>query len=62
LVVAWTLVRPGVDVAIVGTRDPAHIDDAIRAADLQLDEEALARIDTIMAGTVTVVGPSPEGI
>jgi len=49
-------------VAIVGTRDPAHIDDAIRASDLQLDEEALARIDTIIAGPVTVVGPSPEGI
>ena len=48
--------------AIVGTRDPAHIDDAIRASDLQLDEEALARIDTIIAGVVTVVWPSPEGI
>jgi aryl-alcohol dehydrogenase-like predicted oxidoreductase len=62
LAVAWTPARPGVDVAIVGTRDPAHIDDAIRAADLPLDEEALARIDTIIAGAVTVVGPSPEGI
>jgi aryl-alcohol dehydrogenase-like predicted oxidoreductase len=62
LAVAWTLARPGVDVPIVGTRDPPHIDDAIRIADLELDEEALARIDTIIAGAVIVVGPSPEGI
>ena len=54
LAVAWTLARPGVDVPIVGPRDPAHIDD--------LDEEAFARIDTVIAGAVIVVGPSPEGI
>ncbi|MFZ0058846.1 MAG: hypothetical protein WAL35_02215 [Acidimicrobiales bacterium] len=60
--VAWTLARSGVDVAIGGTRDPAHIDDAVRAVDLPLDEGALARIDTIIAGVVAVVGPSPEGI
>lgn len=54
MAVAWTLARPGVDVPIVGPRDPAHIDD--------LDEEAFARIDTVIAGAVIVVGPSPEGI
>jgi aryl-alcohol dehydrogenase-like predicted oxidoreductase len=46
-------------VAIFGTREPAHIDDAVRAADLTLDEEALSLIDTVIAGVVTVVGPSP---
>jgi hypothetical protein len=30
--------------------------------DLPLDEGALARIDTIIAGAGTVVVPSPEGI
>jgi aryl-alcohol dehydrogenase-like predicted oxidoreductase len=60
LAVAWTLAHPGVDVAIVGTRDPAHVDDVLAAADLELDEEALARIDAIMAGAVPVSGPAPE--
>ncbi len=62
LAVAWALARPGVDVAIVGTRDPGHLDDAVRAVDLQLDDDALARIDEITAGAVTVRGPSPEGV
>ncbi|MGA9077081.1 MAG: hypothetical protein WB383_01940 [Acidimicrobiales bacterium] len=30
--------------------------------DLPLDEEAFARIDTIIAGAGTAVGPSPDGI
>ena len=46
---AWTLARPGVDVPIVGPRDPAHIDD--------LDEEAFARIDTVTAPAMTVSMP-----
>ncbi|MGD0439018.1 MAG: aldo/keto reductase [Acidimicrobiales bacterium] len=61
LAVAWTLARPGIDVAIVGTRDPAHVDDAVRAVDLQLDEEALANIDNVTSSAVTVTSPSPEG-
>ena len=62
LAVAWTLARPGVDVTIVGTRNPAHVNDAIRAADLQLDKEALARIDAITAEAVPLVGPNPESV
>jgi aryl-alcohol dehydrogenase-like predicted oxidoreductase len=62
LAVAWTLARPGIDVAIVGIRDPRHVDDVVRAVDLQLDGEALARIDEITSGAVTVRGPSPEGV
>ena len=30
LAVAWTLARPGIDVAIVGTRNATHVDDAVR--------------------------------
>lgn len=62
LAVAWTLANPAVDVAIVGTRNPAHVSEAIGAAEVELDQAALARIETIMAGSVPVTGPSPEGM
>ena len=61
LAVAWTLACPGIDVAIVGTRNPTHVEDAVRAAALQLDDDALARIDTIMYEAVPLSGPTPEG-
>jgi len=41
LAVAWVLANPAVQVAIVGTRSLAHVDDAIAASDLRLDEQAL---------------------
>ena len=62
LAVAWTLYNPAVDVAIVGTRDPAHVDEALVAADIVLDDEVMQRIDQIMIGAVPVGGPSPEGM
>jgi hypothetical protein len=60
LAVAWTLANPAVDVAIVGTRNPAHVDDAVAAADLKLDRDILERIDEIMGDTQPIAGPSPE--
>jgi hypothetical protein len=62
LAVAWTLANPAVDVAIVGTRDPDHVDEALAAADIDLDGEVLRRIDEIMVGAVSVPGPSPESM
>jgi aryl-alcohol dehydrogenase-like predicted oxidoreductase len=62
LAVAWTLHNPAVDVAIVGTRDPAHVDEALAAADLDLDDEVMERINLIMSDAVPVGGPSPEGM
>jgi aryl-alcohol dehydrogenase-like predicted oxidoreductase len=62
LAVAWTLANPAVQVAIVGTRNPRHVDDAIAAADLRLDEHAMRRIDEIVAAEVAVGGPSPEAV
>jgi aryl-alcohol dehydrogenase-like predicted oxidoreductase len=62
LAVAWVLANPAVDVAIVGTRNPRHVDDAIAATELRLDTDAMSRIDQIMAGAVPVGGPSPESV
>jgi aryl-alcohol dehydrogenase-like predicted oxidoreductase len=62
LAVAWTLANPAVHVAIVGTRNPRHIDDAIAAAELKLDQQALRRIDEIVSAEVAVGGPTPESV
>lgn len=62
LATAWALANPAVHVAIVGTRNPAHIDDAIAAADLTLDASALRRIADIISDEVRVGGPTPESV
>jgi aryl-alcohol dehydrogenase-like predicted oxidoreductase len=62
LAIAWTLAHPAVDVAIVGARRAAHIEDSVGAADIRLGEAELAEIDAIMAGAVPVGGPSPESV
>jgi diketogulonate reductase-like aldo/keto reductase len=54
--------NPAVHVAIVGTRNAAHIDNAIAAADLELDPSALRRIEDIISEEVRVGGPSPESV
>ena len=58
--VAWTLAQPGVHVAIVGARRPDHIEGTAPAADIELSDEDLERIDSIMEGAVSVAGPTPE--
>jgi aryl-alcohol dehydrogenase-like predicted oxidoreductase len=60
LAVSWTLANPAVQVAIVGARRAQHIDEAVTASDLHLGVEELAHIETIMAGTRTFTGPSPD--
>jgi aryl-alcohol dehydrogenase-like predicted oxidoreductase len=62
MAVAWTLHNPAVHVAIVGTRNPGHIAEALAAADLVLDDAVVQRIDQIMTDAVPVGGPSPEGM
>jgi len=60
LAIAWTLVHPAVHVAIVGSRSREHIGESIGALDVDLDDVALQRIETVMQGAVTADGPSPE--
>jgi aryl-alcohol dehydrogenase-like predicted oxidoreductase len=62
LAVAWALANPAVQVAIVGTRNPEHIDDAIAAADLELDPSAMRTIEDIISDEVRVGGPTPESV
>jgi aryl-alcohol dehydrogenase-like predicted oxidoreductase len=62
LAIAWTLARPGVHVAIVGSRNASHIEQALGALELQLSDEDLMDIDRIMVDAVAVAGPSPESV
>jgi hypothetical protein len=60
LAIAWTLQHVAVHVAIVGSRSPAHIEEAVGALDVELSDDHLQRIITIMQGAVVADGPSPE--
>ena len=62
LAVAWTLANPSVHVAIVGTRNPSHVQEALAAADIVFDEQTKSRIDDIIRDVVPVSGPSPETV
>ncbi|TDC25155.1 aldo/keto reductase [Streptomyces sp. 8K308] len=53
---AWLLTRPGVTGPIVGPRVREQLDSAVRAVDLDLDDELLAGLDEIFPGP----GASPE--
>jgi aryl-alcohol dehydrogenase-like predicted oxidoreductase len=62
LAVAWVLAHPAVQVAIVGSRTPAHLRETAGALDLTLTQGDLTEIDTIMAAAIPVGGPTPEGM
>jgi aryl-alcohol dehydrogenase-like predicted oxidoreductase len=58
LAVRWVLDRPGVTVALWGARRPEQLDAITKVIGWELDEEAMAEIDRIVAGCVTdPVGP-----
>jgi aryl-alcohol dehydrogenase-like predicted oxidoreductase len=50
---AWLLHQPAVTAPIVGPRVREHLDDAVRALDVHLDEKALSRLDEIFPGYKT---------
>jgi aryl-alcohol dehydrogenase-like predicted oxidoreductase len=62
LAVAWALAHPALNVAIIGTRNAEHVDDAVAAADLELSGDVLRRIDEIARDAVRVAGPRPEAM
>jgi aryl-alcohol dehydrogenase-like predicted oxidoreductase len=45
--ISWVLHRPGVTAAIVGARRPEHLDDFLRADQVELSAAVLARIDAV---------------
>jgi aryl-alcohol dehydrogenase-like predicted oxidoreductase len=50
---AWLLSRPGLTGPVIGPRHTADLDGAIRALELQLDDDVLARLDKIFPGRKT---------
>ena len=50
---AWLLHQPAVTAPIIGPRNQQHLDDAIRALDVHLDETTLTRLDEIFPGYKT---------
>lgn len=52
LAIAWTLRQPGVSSAITGATRPAQLEETLKAIDVTLDAETLARIDEIFAPIV----------
>lgn len=53
---AWLLAQPGVTGPIVGPRTEEQLSSALRAVELDLDEELLTSLDEIFPGP----GPTPE--
>jgi voltage-dependent potassium channel beta subunit len=52
LAIAWTLRQPGISSAITGATRPAQLEETLKAVDVTLDAETLARIDQIFAPVV----------
>lgn len=56
---AWVMSRPGVTAPVIGPRDLAQLDSALRALELRLSDEVLAELD-ILFPPVGNGGPGPE--
>ena len=50
---AWLLTRPAVTGPIVGPRTPEHLESAVHAVDVTLDDKVLTRLDEIFPGYKT---------
>ena len=62
LAVAWALANPAVHVAIIGTRNAEHVDDAVAATGLELSDDVRRRIDEIARTAAPITGPRPEAM
>ncbi|TMK28400.1 MAG: aldo/keto reductase [Actinobacteria bacterium] len=62
LAVAWTISNPAVQVAIVGARHAAHLDDPARAVEIRLSESDRRDIGAILENAVAIIGPAPEAM
>jgi aryl-alcohol dehydrogenase-like predicted oxidoreductase len=51
-----------VQVAIIGTRTAAHLNEALSAVDIDLSPETMQRIDDILVKAVLVTVPRPVGM
>ncbi len=52
MALAWVISRPGISAAIVGATKPEQIAENVKAADMTLDEELIARIDDVLVGHI----------
>jgi aryl-alcohol dehydrogenase-like predicted oxidoreductase len=48
LVIAWTIRRPGITVALVGGRNAAQAEENARSTEVELDAEEISRIDALL--------------
>ncbi len=55
MALAWLLHQDGVTAPIIGPRTMAQLDGSLRAVDLKLDADTLARLDEIFPA------PGPNG-
>lgn len=53
LALAWVLRQPGVSSAITGASRPEQVEQNVKAADITIPDDALARIDAILADVAT---------
>jgi aryl-alcohol dehydrogenase-like predicted oxidoreductase len=59
LALTWVLADPRVSVALTGARNPAEIEDNVKALDLTLSAADRAEIDGIMQGAAGQVDELP---
>jgi aryl-alcohol dehydrogenase-like predicted oxidoreductase len=62
LAIAWVLAQPGIDVTIVGARNPGQLAQTALAGDIHLTPETRHEIERIMREAVPIGGPAPEGM
>jgi aryl-alcohol dehydrogenase (NADP+) len=55
LAIAWTLRNPDVTSAIIGPRTRAQLDSCVRARDVALSDDEMARIDALVPPGTTVL-------